>query len=489
MISGLFDKITPDVYADNGQSVPIPSLSQPSNLFRDISGIGSAFNPSSGLDFGQRLKEVAGGITGLVGNQVSPYFDLGLSEKIRGLGARPTAISGESSGGDLFTKKTNNLYMPNDGSISNTQKNAQDLQRDITKYNDALKTTVQDSGLTGVEGIGQDFFALDAGLENTRQNIISNLEQGRISQEEGIAQYRDAESQRLEQYYKKLNEIAQSNIPELKTMAEEALAKVGTNLDKFNRLANETKDDLTNTFGGNVRTIYENANAAKNRLRNVSSAMGSSESSQFLENLANIERLTGKEAAQNQFELGKRTSNIDQQVLDATAQASEDKKNIMRVRDQDIKSIMDRVDLNNLEKANKIGDIMAQAQQAVIDLQSGITGQKNQLQLLDRQALIDRSNLLAQGQIDQSLINSQYDLQSGIQNSIPSMPPELNQELQMFMSAPYSGVSKKNVLKSKYPQWADIIDGVFSGQITDPTQLTVPLLSQNQSMMQSPLVS
>jgi len=436
--------------------------------------------------FSQQLKNNAGGFS----SQLGQNYSTNSTNRLGTPTPRRTNVTGEDSLGDLRGNSGPQYAAPN-RNIGSYQKG---LQGDINKFNENINTQNDTSGLFDDPALQNDFLILDANAKEQTDILREMWDQGRLSEEQAIEARNQIEIDRLTGAYDKINQIAESEIPGINNESEKALARVREGLVKVKTSAGEVQQDVTDTFGGQVRRIYENSQAGQNRLKNVYSALGSVESSDFLDRLGSIEKTAGQSAADTERELGRRTSNIGTQVIDAETSAQRTEKDIIDNRDALIRETRNKQDLNGLQKVEQISAIIQNSMNAMNDIRNQYNNNLAGVYQTEQSALISRGNILAEGQVNSDLLNQQFDLQNQqFDEFTPNVPDDLSNELGRFMIAPSSGYNsqlKANQLKSKYPQWADVIDGVYSGQIKNMNEVK-SLMSQtpqNQSQSSLPLL-
>ena len=109
---------------------------------------------------------------------------------------------------------------------------------------------------------------------------------------------------------------------------------------------------------------------------------------------------------------------------------------------------------------------MAEFESSLADIEQGLNTNKI-AQISNKQNYADQLGLImAQGKVDEGLLNTQSNLEKSAYNLAKTIPFELDNEIQGFFKAPYSSQTKASLLKSKYPEWADLIDGVLAGKVS-----------------------
>lgn len=455
-----------------------PQKEDQAALFRGL-------NPfQSGQSFSDRIRNIVGGVAGQTGQAGLfglPLPELGLSEFIRGTGIKKPMV-GKQSYESSTPKGPQSFERPDQLSsrlVNSSRQGDADvlgLTTDVSTYNDNLKNVGTDLAQTD-PNMGNDFVLLNDELESNRQDIIRGIEEGRLSEEQAAQEWERVQTEKLTDVYKKLNEMAMSRIPDIRKNAETAIQRLQGNLVKYKESATPVINNIENTFGTAIRSAVENAQKAKTNLRNVYSSMGSAESSQFLDRFGDIEKSTGQATAQLDLEKGQQIGGINTKILDEETLTNQKIADIETQTQADIKSVMDRIDLNNLEKAQAIGALVEQAQQAVLDAQRTATADRTNLNMIDREALINRQNLLTQGQIDtNSILQQSQLLNKSLASSIPQVPPEVDSVIRGFLQAPQSGGTKYfqlQALKGRYPELAELLDAVMGGQVTSQSYNTL----------------
>lgn len=445
-------------------------------IAEDRTALFRGLNPfESGQSFTERLKNIVGGITGQLGTS-SMLPEMNVSEWIRGVGKKPT------TGMQSYESSTTNtprqsfadprqlqsfLQTPKDG--------GEVLGLDSTTPPTNYRGSQDD--LYNAEDAGGEWALLGPELENNRQELEQRIQAGEMSGEDAIREQQRFQMELLTPYYEKLNQMAMSGIPAVEANARKQIERLRGNLATYKESAQPVLANVENTFGTAIRSAVENAQRSKTQLRNVYSSIGSAESSQFLDSLRNIDSELGKTTAGYETQKGQQIGNINTGILDQEKYTNQQIADIDEDTKLQIKSIYDRVDLNNLQKVQQIGEIIQNAQEAITELQAKSREQLTNLDLLDRQAIINKDSLLTQGQINQDSILQQANLlNTNLQGAIPNIPPEVDSIVRGFLAQPQSGGSKYfqlQALKGKYPDLAEFLDQVMSGQITSQSYNTL----------------
>ena len=447
-------------------------------IAEDRAALFKGLNPFEGSQsFTDRLKNIVSGITGQAG-QAFNLPDIGTSEWIRGMGSgkKPTVgkQSYESSSSQAPRQSFADpkqlqsfLQSPKDG--------GEVLGLDTTTPPTNYRGSQDD--LYNAEDAGGEWALLGPELENNRQELEQRIQAGEISGEDAIREQQRFQMELLTPYYEKLNQMALSGIPSVEANARKQIERLQGNLATYKESARPVMANVENTFGTAVRSAVENAQRSKTQLRNVYSSIGSAESSQFLDSLRNIDSELGKTTAGFEAQKGQQLGNINTGIMDQEKYTNQQIADIDEETKLQIKSIYDRVDLNNLQKTQQIGEIIQNAQDAITELQAKSREQLTNLDLLDRQAMINKDSLLTQGQIDQDTILQQANLlNTNLQSTIPYIPPEVDSVVRGFLAQPQSGGSKYfqlQALKGKYPDLAEFLDQVMGGQITSQSYNTL----------------
>ncbi len=447
-------------------------------MAEDRAAIFKGLNPfEGGQSFTDRLKNIVGGITGQLGSS-SRLPEMNVSEWIRGMGSTKKPQTG------LQSYESSSSQAPRQSFAD--PKQLQSFMQSPKESGDVLglDTTAAPTNYRGSqddlyspEEAGGEWALLGPELEQNRQELEQRINEGEISGEEAIREQQRFQMELLTPYYEKLNQMAMSGIPSVEANARKQIERLQGNLATYKESAQPVLANVENTFGTAVRSAVENAQRSKTQLRNVYSSIGSAESSQFLDSLRNIDSELGKTTAGYETQKGQQIGNINTGILDQEKYTNQQIADIDEETKLQIKSIYDRVDLNNLQKTQQIGEIIQNAQDAVAELQATSREQLTNLDLLDRQAMVNKDSLLTQGQIDQDTILQQANvLNSNLQGSIPDIPPEVDSVVRGFLAQPQSGGSKYfqlQALKGKYPQLSDFLDQVMGGQITSQSYNTL----------------
>lgn len=435
--------------------------------------------------FSDRIRNIVSGLTGAAGqygNFGASIGDLGVSEFIRGSGAKKPVVGKQSYESStpqatrsfekpqvLASKLQNSSRMTDDGLV-------QGWTSDANTYNEGIKNTPDYSPASNTSGSG-DWLLLDEEIQANRQNLEQQILNGELDEQEAIRKDREYTQQKLEAMYAALNKDTLAEIPFIEQGAQTQQDRLREGFNKFKESATPIISNIENTFGTAVRSAVENAQKAKTNLRNVYSSMGSAESSQFLDNFGDIEKSTGKSTAQLDLEKGQQIGGINTKVLDEETLTNQRIADIQTSTAEQVRKIKAAVDMNNLEKKQAIEETLMAADAALAEARAASRKSQSDLTLMDREALVNRQNLLTQGQIDSDLIYKQADvLNRDLMSSIPQVPPEVDGVIRGFLQAPQSGGSKYfqlQALKGRYPDLAELLDAVMGGRMTAQTYNTL----------------
>lgn len=403
-------------------------------------------------------------------NAGQPWEDTGLSELIAGGPTRGTAKAAnilEGSDSNQIIRSSNDANQNGNTNMSTNDK----LKGDILGLDTQVKSGVKDFKATDtVKGdSGNDAWAL---VNDTYDEVNRLYMDGAISEEEAQKRIRDAELAALDQQYNKLSSNYDSLVPEYETQASNSIEDINTNVARAKELGTEQNMTNENTYGSALRKAVANAKQLTNTRRNIFSNLNTAESSAFLDAQTQADSELGRDLNTTEREKAAKIASVNKTVGDYEVDSNKEVARIKADRDAKILKVNESKRLSEADKSVERGKILSNFEADLADIQANLNTNKIS-QITNKQNYADQLGLIMQqGKVDEGLLNTQANIAKQAGTLAKSIPFELDNELSGFLTAPYSSPTKANTLKQKYPEWADLIDGVMSGKVSSQDYLT-----------------
>lgn len=405
-------------------------------------------------------------------NSGKPWQDTGFSELIAGGATSGTAYAGTPRPSDIatdssFSQSINNFNkLPATGYGDQYQINARDFSEVQGLFNDAnadfdaLRDNpyTTDYGADDATGLNQDLYALADDIG----------QQGFSSQEDAEKAYAEARIDRIMQDYTRLTSDANALIPRYERFEEQGVRDLTQGLTDLQETGEEKRGNIEETYGASIRRGVKNKQLLDARRRNMFSGLGTAESSSFIESQTGADKDFLSGIGTTEREMASKMSNIDNELIKAERQTTNQINDLKADTRDKIINIQRSIDLSEGEKRSRIDEVYAELSTNL----SGLVADYNDKQASLINARIEMAGSLnlinRQGQIDQGLLAGQFALENQANTLSSQMPAGLDQEIRGFLKRPQSGQATNEwakLLKTKYPEWTDLIDGVITGQV------------------------
>lgn len=332
----------------------------------------------------------------------------------------------------------------------------------------------------GTEGDTQneisDLF-VSLGDENTKyeDEIRKLLANGYTDEAAVLDEARKKNEERVRNQYKLLVGEYDALIPEYERTATQGEADINSDLARLKTTGGVQKENLSNTYGDLLRRNIANAQSEDLKLRNSFSQLGTADSSAYMDKAFQQSKTLQDTQTSTEREMNQKLSLVDSQLQANEEDAVRKIEEIKADRDSKVDSVRrsklagtqaetDALDQINQTFAQQIAEAKAAQRNAQIDL-------VNQRQQLAN----TMSTILAQGGVDQGLLDKTYALESGLSNTTNEVTqaadykdvlPSLQTAAKGYstITDPNRKALIKQQWKSKYPQYADLIDQLFDSQ-------------------------
>lgn len=358
---------------------------------------------------------------------------------------KPKEVYAVASMPDGSTKMSDGTIRPGNNSIYDKAKGNYD--QFVTDKNPTIDT--------GEEGY--------VALNDQINGIMGEYENGNLSEEEARNRMAEVQRKYIESQYNANKANAEALIPEYQQFADKALGDITTNLSEVKSNAVKTKETTSNTYGDILRRATENKRYTDAQRRNQFSALGTADSSAFIENQTRADSTFGSDNNRTERELADKLSGIDTEVMKAEKSAQDQSVAIKNDAASKIMAVKRSINASDEEKRNKIEEINAQLYADLTGLAQDLSDKKAGLLTTQLELSGNLQAIREQGNVD---INTQKAIANlSNQNTAGNIPADLQAELQGFTGAPRSGYSanlKKMQLKAAYPAYADYIEQIFN---------------------------
>lgn len=330
---------------------------------QDLSNLGTGFGNLSSLNKGYQvslnnaqnaLKQTLGGFAGTIGTlgtslvkNVAPNIYRG-AQAIRGLdknykGTNPFEFGLSEFGNVQAAERTPNIINESSNKINSLQSKVPTTVNrgvtpnpvtgeDLTAKQDQL---VKDVATNNKEL--DDFYALindpaiQGQLDSIDQRIYDEAVANNWSQEEYNQKVFDEQKAVLLDQYNKLKAEAEGEIPYLETQTNAAIADEEAGLEKTAKAAEAKKAETNMTYDELLKKSVSTQRDEENRLRNVFSNLGTSESSAFINKLGSLVGERGAERSKIDLTRAKDLTSIADFI---TEQQTSSAKNTKAYKDQ-----------------------------------------------------------------------------------------------------------------------------------------------------------
>jgi len=405
-----------------------------------IEGLGNAI---PGLGEGNFSELIAGGAT------------RGTAAYARGLGVPEASDVARNSSFIEDQGNLNNWEYPEIQGSGYGNEWANNLSKAKTDYQNLVDDPYKGNyGQENADSLNQDLYALADDIN----------QQGFGSQQQAQESYAEQRVNRILQDWEKLKSDATALIPEYQKFEKRGIRDYEEGLADLQASGAEKKENVEETYGQTIRRGTKNKQFQDAQRRNMFSGLGTADSSAFIEAQtgADKEFLTGQ--GKTEREMSSKMSGIDKELMGAERETKAD------TRDKII-NIQRNINLSEGDKRARIDEVYSELAVNV----SGLISDYNTKQAALLESKMNMSNSMGliqeQGRIDQGLLAGQHALENNygkmIAGNMPgNMPGSLEMEIRGFFNSSTADPNAwASSLKSKYPQWSDLIDGVVSGTI------------------------
>jgi hypothetical protein len=308
-------------------------------------------------------------------------------------------------------------------------------------------------------------------MKSLEDELYLLVDEGKLSAEEAAQRWAEESTNILMDTYNVSRDQALAMIPEYEKWRDEQTGRLRRDLGEYKTSAEERKVDTENRYGEMIRRGVGNQKVLDANRRNMFSSLGSAESSAFMEQQFQADKAFGETINMTEQEKMRAVGEIDKMVLQQETKVNDMITDLETQAQQQIQQVYNNINMQDAEKRAAIAEITQQLNENLFNIENSWNQQKQGM-LQYQYELAGQQQLLAQqGNLDQSLLRLQSELDRQDKGLESQMPTELEMALQNFARAGYSGPKAKSLqdqLMADYPQYAPLIQSVFSGMPFNP---------------------
>ncbi len=320
-------------------------------------------------------------------------------------------------------------------------------------------------------GSGVDIKPVQGQLDDAYAVILDQYNKGEISAEEAQQKAKDAQLAANETAYGAYKTQAEALIPQYESQYQSGVTDLTNNLTSAKTEAGTQKTNLENTYGGLIRQARATGNQSMVNLKNMLSALGTADSSEFAKRATDLEKTVGNQQASYALEQNNKMAAIDQQVLKLEGDTNNQISTLLSDKNAKIAAVRANIDISEQQKRDNIITINSNFDTALSNLRNSLYNQTASLLSMKAQAQEARNNILTQGAVNSALTTQSYNLQSKLGGIVPTNTGATEADLaalsqQTIGNGGYTGgekIAALNKLKSLYPSLTDVINGVSLG--------------------------
>ncbi len=442
--------------------------------------------------YANALRKIAGGLVGAVGSAITPSvfattsenpYEFGLSEFIAGNPRkRPQIdkISRESSETGLSELIPKTKFKNPPTELQSSEKTKETAKRAaeeaIKEANKVLppdaQTTQEEVDLWLQEG--------EKKLESVYDDINQRYLNQEISDEQRQKEIRDAQIAEALRLYDRLVAESKALIPEYERQYETGKANLLQALTEAKTTAEKTKEEYGNIYGELLRNITEERIASGGRLRNLFSALGTAESSKFMEEMGALERAAGAQTSKTKREHAGKIADIDNEIIKLTNNTNTKIQELEAQKNKLIAEVNRNIQYSQEEKLAKIDEINKNFTSAINTLQNNYQNMTSELALKKLEIAQGLQNIAQQSKISADLANIPYQVPTTFteeknKRAVFIKPADMPQDLATRIETLFnklttaSDVYINNYLKGlttyvnrNHPAWADSVQQLFN---------------------------
>lgn len=303
------------------------------------------------------------------------------------------------------------------------------------------------------------------GWDKGYEKIVNDYQAGTIDDNAFLKQQAEYQQKQSEDIYNSLEAEQRATIPEYESYLNTEKSRLESELPGYKAEAEAESGRVSNIYEDIVRKMVGAKGEAATKMKNVFSALGTAESSAFIDKMGALEQSLGSEIGKTELEKGGKLAGIERDLSKINNDTKNKIDSLIANKNSQVRQVLTNVNATKEQKASKLSEINMNLTEALRGVKTGFNDAKRELLLLQQSNLEGRKNIFAQGQVD---INAQNNL-ARLQEKLNAVVPKEQDSDINELGRPYSSMLKSSAranLKSKYPGLEDLIDKVYLGQST-----------------------
>jgi hypothetical protein len=372
-----------------------------------------------------------GNVGALIGNMTTPHTgswgtpDIGLTEFYN-----PTGMKYVTSMKDKWNQPSGVM-----NPVSNFQSGPYNPTTDQTLKGDILgrATDITNKNLGTTTGttlnqmgtnLQTSFADLDKQVSDQIDAIYNDYLQGLIPAQEMQQRIADMQTQATNNIYNTMKANYESNYPLLQNQFDTDKAYIEGLIPQQKQQAEQAKGSLTNTYGAALRKIAGNEAVSEKKLGNIYSALGTADSSDFLNRQQQLQQAAGSDIAQTQSDLNGKIADIDMEQQKFEDNIKYQISNMVNELAAKKQEVMNNINLSEAQRAAALTDINTALASNLQGLAETYQNAKMQFDTMKLNAVQSSADLLKNYQVNSNLagiVNTGYPVgQSGEEQSTTS---------------------------------------------------------------------
>lgn len=510
-VEQVLSAVTPSAYAAEEQNMtPVPKVPLPAPAPR--------VPLTQKVDFGAILRaarQAAGNVTEAVGTFLTPGiargpltnvnpFEFGLSERIAG---GPTRFTGKPGAFGFTPQSQQTQYgrqLPDDINRSVDTRIPGSSQTDPRFAGYRAPGVAVDPYAGSKANLGANYGQVQTGLQNlegeatkiskdlaTDENVdlyglfdkdyaevARAYDSNEITLEEAQRRQAQIEQDETNAIYDRLVGEQKALVPQYESLYKSGEDTLKDYLKETKAEGEKVKGTTTTKYGELLKGITQRKNVSTTQLKNIFSALGTADSSEFLNRAFKLEEAAGTESAATEREMMDKLANIDTEVRRVDTDVQRRISDLIADKNTKVNAVLANVNISQEQKARELRKVTTGLQTAIDAIKQDTVNKKADLLLTQRAALDARKNILAQGEVDADLLKRQFDFESRLGGIVPNVG--LSEDDVRELKTPRSSMRRSRVLaelESKFPNKVALIRQLGGA---DPSQVD-ELLRQIQA--------
>lgn len=468
----VFPKVQAQTYQDTATTTPAygeGTLSGGGD--KNMFGFDTAFR-----NYSQLLKNIMNPTEG----SIPGTKDYGLSEFQIGMGSRAdegrgnilglktqdnTLINAKQKNGVSLDDNSMGGYkaIPNVNYTPNDQSKSPDLNKLLSDYYSKYNSITSGNG-----GVNEnDLYMLQSDYDNS---IMNNAKNGNLTEKQQAELDKKALIKSLEKQGALVDTAFDNASSTYNRLYDTGVQDIDSQVAELQTEGEKSKTKIANDYATALRRSLANKTVSDQKRGNIYSALGTAESSDFIEKQGNADRDFTQIYNETDREGQGKVADIETTLTKAQSNAVKQKEEARKIRDERIANAMLEKNKSKEEIRKGVESANIAYYNKVNELNAGVTELQNQLLLQNKGLATDLATIKATGANDENLLRTQYELDKSSSSNMPSI---VESEIKSYLNngvSSESGVARLKNIATLYPEWATLIDQAIKGQI-DSTYL------------------